>query len=641
MPTINRTTHISFPNMENTDLHDITHGIAEGSLSLDEILCSGNIELGQYCSNKFEVQLYDIADVTGEKIVVWQTDESTTPATEIPIFVGYVDSCKQDVFGRYRDIVAYDELYTLGSKDVAQWWTDFWDREVQVSTGYPLSTIRQSLLSYVGIPVVTPPEGGYVNDALRVITGTEVVRLLFADILKMICELQCLIPNINRSGELDFITLSAESATDITDNVDTGRSSFEEFTTADIDAVWIYDASPVVVGTGGEGDTNPYKIQGNIVAYGMYQSTLNMAATAIYNVLSTINYIPAKLALILSDLNLGLGEYVKFSKGYTFIFSNSLSGTVFIAQDIEAGGSQYLSDNRSLNTDITELKKQIDAAQFYVNAYTNDHEIEIGDGEQHVILNIRVSAVADSIVVFHAEVPIEIKIDDTMPTPVDGVYSVGDYEMEVQAKYQRSGQTIDYAPIETYSEDGKHILHLLYAIPLVKQESIRWLVLLKAIGGTIKIEELGIQAVMSGAGLLADAGWDGTITYDENVGNIPVDAEPITVAAVSVDVDINIQTPIPITVDEDVDSVNIEETITVDTSALSEDIDFEEVVKRAVINTDSTTTYSSTYVEIANRSWKLITEYTAQSTTQQIDSGYCTKVTPYITGLTVSEVTIR
>ena len=74
MAILDRITHISFPDMENEALHDLTTGIASGSMSLDELLVQGNISLGECNANKLEVQIFGLDDVSNKKIKVWQTD---------------------------------------------------------------------------------------------------------------------------------------------------------------------------------------------------------------------------------------------------------------------------------------------------------------------------------------------------------------------------------------------------------------------------------------------------------------------------------------------------------------------------------------------------------------------------------------
>ena len=51
-------------------------------------------------------------------------------------------------------------------------------------------------------------------------------------------------------------------------------------------------------------------------------------------------------------------------------------------------------------------------------------------------------------------------------------------------------------------------------------------------------------------------------------------------------------------------------------------------------------TFDADYVEVSNHNFVLVTEWTATSTSVTIDSGYCTKVTPFVTGVIVSDVEI-
>lgn len=51
-------------------------------------------------------------------------------------------------------------------------------------------------------------------------------------------------------------------------------------------------------------------------------------------------------------------------------------------------------------------------------------------------------------------------------------------------------------------------------------------------------------------------------------------------------------------------------------------------------------TFDADYVEVSNHNFVLVQEWTETSSIVAIDSGYCTKVTPFITGVTVSDVEI-
>ena len=51
-------------------------------------------------------------------------------------------------------------------------------------------------------------------------------------------------------------------------------------------------------------------------------------------------------------------------------------------------------------------------------------------------------------------------------------------------------------------------------------------------------------------------------------------------------------------------------------------------------------TYDSDYIEIDSHNFVLRQSWEVESVTQAIDRGYCVKVTPFITDITVSDVVI-
>lgn len=51
-------------------------------------------------------------------------------------------------------------------------------------------------------------------------------------------------------------------------------------------------------------------------------------------------------------------------------------------------------------------------------------------------------------------------------------------------------------------------------------------------------------------------------------------------------------------------------------------------------------TFDADYVEVASHNFVLVTSWTETSSNVAIDTGYCTKVTPFVTDVTVSDVVI-
>ena len=353
MADLNRTTHISFPEIPGYS--DITTGIASGSLSLDEILLTGNLNFGEVNSNKFEVQIYGISDVANKIINVWVDDEY---GDTVQIFHGIVDSCKQDNMGYYRQIVAYDELYYKGSLNIANWWTSYWSNR----TSSTLLELRTSLCNFVNISE-SSDVGTLFNDDLVVYKAVSLTSLSFRDLLKMICEMQCVIPTMHREGGWFYVDLSNIASHSITGLYKSGDSEFEDFVTQKIDGITIYGADSAIAGTTDPTNIakNVYNISGNIIAYGVEDGTVNQLATAMLAKVGNIQYTPAKVEMIVSDIWVWLGDKLATEKGSFFVFKQQLSGVQFIEQTVEASGDEYLAGMKTTyNADITALRSQVE-----------------------------------------------------------------------------------------------------------------------------------------------------------------------------------------------------------------------------------------------------------------------------------------
>ena len=491
MPELNRTTHISFPDAQDTSLHDITSGIAEGSLSLEEILLTGNLDFGQCNANKFEVQLYGIANVANQRIRVWTVEnEGTQEEEEIPLFVGYVDSCKQDNMGYYRDIVAYDAIYYKGDMNVANWWTSFWANHNSAT----LKTLRDGLCAFVNIPTVA---GTFFNDDLVVYKAVSMTVMSFKDTLAQICELQCIFPNINRNGYLEFISLDMSDAEDIRGLYKKADSSFEDFVTQKIDAVSIYGIDSAIAGTTDPTSVakNTYNISGNCIAYGVEEGTETALAQSIYNHIKELQYVPLDVVLISSDLTHNLGDYIQTDNGYSFIFSNSLSGSMLVEQKVSADGDEFLSGTKkSQNAEITALRAQVETltddvianALVSYQAVNAQQAFTITDEWVKVIdfsgFNVITTETTD--LIFMGNINLTIESDEYFDTE-NNRYEYTPAEVEV--RYVLNDGVIDYHPKQDY-DDGQYILPLNYqvvGVPALQQ--IGFEVWLKTPNGEVDI----------------------------------------------------------------------------------------------------------------------------------------------------------
>lgn len=643
------------------DYADITTGIASGSLSLDEVIQSGNLNLGEINSNEFEVQMYSISDVSNQRIKVWQIDDDD-PDTTIPIFVGYVDSCKQDTQGAYRDIVAYDVFYKLNGLEVAGWWEEFWnDKQYYGLDTATLYELRTSLITYVNAlypleEAATVADGDMLNDDIVITKPSDAASIKFVDMFKYICELQAVIPNINREGKLEFIRLdNYVESIDISEKVNTSTSTFEEYETATIDAVWIYDASPTVVGIGGAGTTNPYRLQGNVLAYGIQNTDdRNSVADAIYSVIDGIKYTPVNINLIQTDVTLLCGQKIAFSdrQGVThtsYIFETTLSGSLFVAEELIANGDQYLTESVSTSTSFTELKKIVEAGQFYVRTFTNADAVTINES-QGVILVTQISTTDSTTVVFVCEVPFHLTFSD------------GATSAKITVSYTYNGEDIGYYPVEVYdrgvlltteektflaydeeenittetvevtipaysSETEDHLIHLLYVIPTNSAMLVQWNVLMNIEGGGIVIDKKTIQAVTLGTGLVGQGKWDGTISFTETAEIVSIPFITFDKTSANDSVIISTQIPTAISLTESATAKQIP-FISFDKSGVTDELAVNPVRTNWTWTTSDEATYSSTYVTTGDTGYILQTSYTVSGTEGEIDTGYLTSITP-------------
>lgn len=355
-------------------------GISSGSMSLEEILCDTELEFGAYNSNKFEVQMYGLEnDVSGYTIEVW--DEATPGvANRKYIFKGIIDSATTDNSNVYRQIVAYDKMFYVRDVDVAAWWENYWDRLPEPTTeGAPktttMSALRETLTGYVGLDVVVTT---LPNDTLTITKFTSFTSVKFGTLLKMICEVQCCFPNINRRGYMEYVQLGT-TATSLSDKYDTKKCQFEDYTTKLITGINVFSSSDSLVQSYGT-EGNCYPISGNIFLLSLDATALQSALQVMYNAISSIQYVPAVVPLIISDYEYHLGQKISTDRGVHYILNQSLSGSVLIDQTLNspAYGEGLNQQASPVNNEIIQGKKNLEIEQSVRGLTTKVSDLDVG-----------------------------------------------------------------------------------------------------------------------------------------------------------------------------------------------------------------------------------------------------------------------
>ena len=694
-----RKTYITFPDNSEIDTSEIH--IESGSLVLDEILCDEALNFGESNSNKFEAQIYNLTDVAGLKIRVYQIidgDESNP----VDLFVGYVDSCKQDTYGYYRSLVAYDALYHFGNVNVAGWWLKFWEevdkrgatQDLQQGEAY-LHDLRNSLLEWMGIPY---EDVTLFNDDFKLTKSSTVSSLGFSSILSKICQLSAVFPNVDRSGILRFVSIKPSTAPliDISDNYEQGSSEFEGYTTHPIEKVEIYDYNGNLIGSSDYEnpleDANIYTISDNLLLFGLsgdvqesdeatekddtgtnsdesdddktaITSEANEFAKKYLEEIKDIVYKPCTVNAIVSSLDYKLGTYFDTLKGRSIIMKNSMSGTMLVEQELSASGDEYLSETSSQYSDeylsilkrTEDLEADILADDLINYAYTNAKAYDIAANEAIEIVNIRVVTTTDTDLLFFCSINLEATQTETETKsmtilfPTDSGTEPKEISFEnpkpikVKASYTWNDGDLEFYPQETYTA-GNHILTLVYFLSDVKKDTVsNFKVILEIKDGSIHIDKNQIRATLLGQGTKAsELDWDGTLTFEEAFNAIII-ANKIKVANFTDNVIVNTKNPTSATITEQFPGITLNQQLQV-LVGVQDNITFDYVIKTATFSVlfKDIYEYNTEYVSTKNSKFQLNTSYTYTSKEELIDSGRMTRlVIPKDENLTVTDINLE
>lgn len=400
------------------DLTIGTKSLYSETMHLSESLVqSESIEFVGCIASKFKISVHGLkADVKGLKMTVQICTDGTEDAP-IPLFHGIVDSAMKQSNKQIKEIVAYDELYTKGNKDVAGWYK---------SLTFPatLKQIRDSLFTYIGI---TQVETELPNDGITIQKQYDPNTLQALSVIKAICQINGAFGIINRDGKFEYRILgaienpgaypsetlfpgpdvfpgSAQSSggyneVAATDFAFYRKVDYEEYSVKPVDKLTIRQTendAGVTYGTG----TNNYIIQGNMFTYGLPADVLSNVAGNIYPNVQGFSYFPfTSQNNGLPFLECGLDAVAYMMIDYEEVgarqkFRSARSGEIpykqqsFYILNRELSGIQALKDSYSAQGEeyqtefITDLQTQIDIikqnagtnVKDYVKDYTYDKD---------------------------------------------------------------------------------------------------------------------------------------------------------------------------------------------------------------------------------------------------------------------------
>lgn len=179
-----------------------------------------------------------------------------------------------------------------------------------------------------------------------------------------------------------------------------------------------------------------------------------------------------------------------------------------------------------------------DTMGFY--EYRNIEAFNIAEGQRRRVLTLRMAANANTRVHIHMNVNLE-----TTDTDANDITFC-------TATYHVDGEEQTVKPEETYI-DGKHVLHLLFILPVQANNVANFSLFLTAASGTIKIEREWLWAYASGTGLVGDKEWGGFFDLFDDVERVPLDT--ITVKTASESITFDTQEPVGDTLSDTVDTL--------------------------------------------------------------------------------------
>lgn len=228
---------------------------------------------------------------------------------------------------------------------------------------------------------------------------------------------------------------------------------------------------------------------------------------AVLGALLNIKYMPYKINVLSAPIY-DLGDELAFwdgivsSRQWTGVV-HKITYTVGKGVTLEGfGANPALQGAKKPNDGNRAIQQAKEVSEVVTKRYENAVEFEIDSTQEQVI---------------------QIDFVTTMPTDVEMWHEIlletalTDSSMELEAVYYMDNIELARKPVETYMDDGKHILDLHYSMDVPDIGSHRWEVHLVATGGTATISENGILAVLKGQGIAKAEAWSGVIVLDDSV----------------------------------------------------------------------------------------------------------------------------
>lgn len=457
------------------------------SMSLDESICEDdNINFVGCISSKFNVTLYNIPqefDLKGLEIHVSMRigDDST----EIPLFNGWVSDVQLETNRAYKDITAYDYIYSkLSDLDVAEWYN-------QLSFPLTLGELRNSLFAYLVYPLyiyLYQEETTLPNDDLVIERKYVPETLSFIDVIKSICQINGVFGIINRQNKFEYRLLNTEVVGVFGTNYK--EATYQEYILSPTERIVIREnSSKTGIGYPVLATDTKYIIQSNIFMSGYETDTVTKrnVAEKVFNSLEGITYRPFSatnygapwlecgdtVSYTMYDFaeSAAQGEDIWVTASYT-ILKRHLSGIQNLFDEFSADGNEYTTQFISdiglswvVEDELDNIRSSVDENKisFSTDADTNDITVHPDDSDLVAYLPYRSSK--GSFIVMHAE----FELDMNGNTDLE-IYYTNKYNSATPAEVINNEGII---PMRTIVGNTLHLMYFFNSIVTSKSSIFR------------------------------------------------------------------------------------------------------------------------------------------------------------------------
>lgn len=261
--------------------------------------------------------------------------------------------------------------------------------------------------------------------------------------------------------------------------------------------------------------------------------------TNIFLSVKSMQYTPFNVSLMSAPIY-ELGDPVEFTGG--IVYGNDKIGVVQsitykAGQGVQISG--FGADPALQDVQTASEKANSAASRAQQNSeivykdYTNITPIAVAGGDPVQVVEINFTT--------------NKKTDVEMWHEIQVTPDLSGSSMTVEAVYYLDGVELDRKPVETYTDEGKHLLGLHYFRNIEESGSHKWEVYLETTGGDLAIDQFGAIAVLKGQGLSKVDSWGGVIILEDDMVGVPriipfgvlTDTVSVSVAALNYKIEVS------------------------------------------------------------------------------------------------------